>query len=100
MLSDGQLGCSTEPDGNFASQFFKQIVGIGPKFNKLPVTARYLAPQKALEITALAQLSLKKKKKKNQNSQVQILLKLTPALRFPGFCFGILYLWVSEAQDT
>lgn len=66
-------------------------MGIGPKFNKLPVTARYLAPQKALEITALAQLSLKKRKK-NQNSQVQILLKLTPTLRFPGFCFGILYL--------
>lgn len=39
-------------------------MGIGPKFNKLPVTARYLAPQKALEITALAQLSLKKRKKK------------------------------------
>lgn len=66
MLSDGQLGCSSEPDGNFASQFFKQIVGIGPKFNKLPVTARYLAPQKALEITALAQLSLKKRKKKSE----------------------------------
>lgn len=64
MPSDRQLDRSAEPDRNFALQCFKLIMGIGPKFNKLPVTASYLTPQKALEIAALAQFSLKKKKRK------------------------------------
>ena len=34
---------------------------LGPNLIKSPVTARYLTPQKALEIAALAQLSGKKK---------------------------------------
>lgn len=101
MPSDRQLDRSAEPDRNFALQCFKLIMGIGPKFNKLPVTASYLTPQKALEIAALAQFSLKKKKESFQISQVQILLKFTPASRFHRFCFRILYLCVlyRDAQD-
>lgn len=101
MPSDRQLDHSTEPDRNFALQFFKLIMGIGPKFNKLPVTARYLTLQKALEIATLAQLSLKKKKS-FQNSQVRILLKFTPASRFHRFCLRILYLYIPyrDTQDT
>lgn len=63
-----------------------------------PMTARYLTPQRTLEITVLAQLS--EKQKSSQSSQVQILLKQMPASRFPRFCFGMLCPPVSETQDT
>lgn len=54
--------------GILLCSFSRRKWELGPNLIKPPMAARYLAPQKALEIAALAQLSEKKRKFSEQPS--------------------------------